>query len=309
MADQPDYRRFFLPKSETDIRLIEDPGPALKAVQHTLNRYLQSVYFFEKPHTSYGFVVGAVNDRDRRNILTNARKHLDRPYLYQLDLADFFHFVTEEMVFRVFTDPPLHFSQSLARILTKLTTFEGRLPMGAPTSPVLSNLACRRLDDTLFKYAQIHRWVYTRYSDDFSFSSQQPFTESHCKAICAIIAAEGFEINDLKTRMAGPGDEKIVTGILLSGNGDLKPDYMEGLKTEIRKLGDIVEMQHFYGVHETAWVTKMQQQVQGKIAFAGFVLGKRHPDVLDMRQQYQTAIRPPKEMFGAISWQGFHYLQ
>lgn len=109
LAQQPDYRIFFLPKSRSDVRLIEDPEPRLKFVQTTLNAYLQSVYFFEKSHASYGFIVSAINERDRRNILTNARKHLNRPYLYQVDLHDFFISSRRKWCIRYSPRPPFLF--------------------------------------------------------------------------------------------------------------------------------------------------------------------------------------------------------
>lgn len=181
--------------------------------------------------------------------------------------------------------------------------------MGAPTSPVLSNLACRALDERLYQFAGSRNWVYTRYSDDFSFSSLRPFGDKEIGLLRGIIQSEGFEINDLKTRNLGPEDEKIVTGILLSGNGALKPGYLEELADDLRKLTDIMEAQNFYGASDTEWVTKMKQQVQGKLAFAGFVLGKKSPEFIAFRQQYKAAINQPHEMHGAVSWQGFHYLQ
>jgi hypothetical protein len=308
LAQQPDYHAFYLPKARSEIRLIEDPSPPLKTVQQILNTYLQSVYFFEKSHASFGFIVSAIDQRDQRNILTNARKHLRRPYLFQVDLQDFFHSVTAEMVFQIFSGPPLQFSNSLAKILTQLTTLHGRLPMGAPTSPVLSNLACRRLDEHLFELTLAKNWVFTRYSDDFAFSAMRPFSDTDRAAIREVIESEGFEINDAKTRETGPDDEKIVTGILLRGTGDLKPTFVEELRDDIRRLAEIIETQNFYGAADTPWVGKMKQQVQGKLAFVGFVLGKRNPDFVAMRDQFRKAKKPPKEQFGAISWQGFHYL-
>lgn len=310
MAMQPRYKVFHLPKNATgDLRLIEDPAPVLKKFQNGLNYYLQSVYYFEKSYAGYGFVVNPVTDEDKRNILTNARKHLDKPWLLQFDLRDFFHFVTEQKVREVFESPPLCFREDICDLFTANTTYLGRLPMGAPTSPVLSNLACRLLDENLFELAQAKCWTYTRYADDLSFSSRRPFAKDDMQAIRDIILEQDFEVNESKTRLCGPDDEKIVTGILLRGKGELRPGFFAEVDQEVRQLGAVVEAQHFHGELRTYWVEKMKQQTRGKITFIGFVLGVRHPDYIDLRDRFYTACSPPEEEFGAVSWKGFNYLK
>lgn len=307
---QPRYKVFHLPKNEAgDLRLIEDPAPLLKKVQSTLNHYLQSAYYFEKSHAGYGFVVNPVTDEDRRNILTNARKHLGRPWLLQFDLCDFFHYVTEHKVRAVFDAPPLCFREDAVELLTAVTTYQGRLPMGAPTSPVLSNLACRELDDDLYALAEAKNWVYTRYADDLSFSAMRPFTSDESWTIRQIVRERGFQVNEQKTRACGPDDEKIVTGILLRGKGELKPGFLVEVEDELRRLAAVIAAQHYHGELSTHWVEKMKQHLRGKIAFAGFVLGKRDDAYIRLRDDYYAACAPPEEEFGAVSWKGFNYLR
>jgi hypothetical protein len=307
---QPRYKVFHLPKSVAgDLRLIEDPAPLLKKVQSTLNRYLQSAYYFEKSHAGYGFVVNPVTDEDRRNILTNARKHLGRPWLLQLDLRDFFHHVTEQKVRKIFEVPPFCFKEDITDLLTAVTTYMGRLPMGAPTSPVLSNFACRDLDDALHALATAKHWNYTRYADDLSFSSKRAFSGDELFALRQIVHDHGFVVNEQKTCLSGPEQDKIVTGILLRGKGELRPGFFADVEQDVRRLAAVVEAQHFHGELSTHWVEKMKQQVRGKIAFIGFVLGVRNAEYIRLRDDFYTACAPPEEDFGAVSWRGFNYLK
>lgn len=309
LAQRPQYRTFQVPKGrDGSYRLIEDPEPVLKQLQRRLNHYLQAIYYLEKPHASYGFVIQPHSDKDKRNILSNARRHLNNPWLIQTDLADFFHQITARHVREIFTGLPFMASPDVATLLTALTTHAGRLPMGAPTSPALSNFACRSMDEGLYALAEANGWVYSRYADDLSFSARMPLGQADLCRVVAEIERQGFRVNPEKTRLLGPEDDKIVTGILLRGNGELQPGTLEQTRQEVQQLSAVVASQHFHGELRTHWVEKMKQRLRGRIAFIGFVLGKRHPDYIALKDQYYTACSPPEELFGAVSWKVFNYL-
>jgi hypothetical protein len=307
IANQPRYKSFSIPKKDGGERHIETPSPALKKLQSQLNRYLQSVYVFEKSSAAYGFVAGVLNDDDRRNVYTNARKHLGHPYLLNLDLKDFFHAVRKQQVLDLFTGPPFHFPHDLPGILTKLCVHKGRLPMGAPTSPVLSNFACRSLDDTLIQLAESRQWVFTRYADDLSFSARQPFLPEDLDAIRACIQEARFQVNEKKLRLYGPDDVKIITGLWLSQKVELAPGYLEALDQDIARLHQVMEVQNAQGDLSTRWVEQFKIQVRGRLTFAGFVLGKRSSTYLALKDRFYAALHPPEEEFGAVNWRSFPY--
>ena len=52
--------------------------------------------------------------------------------------VDYFPTITNKQVYEMFTSNG--FSPTVSRILTKLTTYNGKVPQGAPTSPTISNL-------------------------------------------------------------------------------------------------------------------------------------------------------------------------
>jgi RNA-directed DNA polymerase len=308
VAKQPRYRAFSIPKKGGGERHIETPAPALKKVQSQLNRYLQAVYYFEKSRAAYGFIVGVRNEEDRRNVLTNAKKHLGRPYLLNLDLKDFFHSVRRTQVLSIFQGPPFHFSDDLPGVLTKLVSYKGRLPMGAPTSPVMSNLACRALDEALMQHSQGLGWVYTRYADDMSFSSLKAISDEQLEATQRLITEAAFKLNPHKVQRYGPEEVKVVTGLLLAETKvDLAPGYLDTLESDLARLQQVMDLQNFQGELNTRWVDQFRQQVQGRINFAGFVLGRRHAAYLDFKDRFYTAINPPEDEFGAVNWRSFPY--
>ncbi|MEM6966360.1 MAG: reverse transcriptase family protein [Bacteroidota bacterium] len=307
MASQPHYKTFTIPKRDGGERQIEVPGMEHKRILARLNTYLQSVYLFEKSHAAYGFIVGVTNDDDRRNVLTNARKHAGRPHLLNVDLKDFFHSVTREQVVKIFSENPFRLKRGLPDLLADLTTYQGRLPMGASTSPVLSNFACRALDDDLTKLSAAMLWVYTRYADDMSFSSKQSINTEMIHSIRQIITKHHFRINEKKVHRFGPQDEKIVTGLLVTDRVTLANGYLPQLATEIQRLKEVFWAQNEQGRLTSKWAENFKLQVRGRLNFAGFVLGRQHDAYIQMKDQYYEAIHPPEEDFNCISWRGFPY--
>lgn len=307
MASQPKYRTFTIPKRGGGERQIETPGSEQQKVLARLNRYLQSAYLLEKTAAAYGFITGVRNDDDRRNILTNAQKHAGKDYLLNIDLKDFFHSVTREQVLQIFLGPPFRFRRELPDLLADLTTYRGRLPMGTPTSPVLSNFACRELDRELTEMSDALLWSYTRYADDMSFSSNQLIAAEKVNSIRAVIIKHGFRVNERKVKIYGPEEDKIVTGLLVNKKVELAPDYLDLLKADIEQLQSVMRAQNEQGYIHTKWSEKLKQQVQGRLSFAGFVLKKRNEAYIALKDAFYTAINPPQEDFGAVNWRSFPY--
>jgi len=308
LAERGSYRTFEIPKKDGGIRQIEAPNDDLKRTLGILNRYLQSVYLFEKSSAAYGFVVGIKNDDDRRNVLTNARKHIGKPYLLNIDLADFFHSITRERILKVFTEAPFRFKRELPDVLADLCTYRDRLPMGAPTSPVLSNLVCMELDRDLTILANSLFWNFSRYADDMTFSSDTPITPDNINSLRKIIADAGFTLNEQKLKLYGPNDPKTVTGILLEDNDTtLDPSYLDLLDEEIKRLSEVIRAQNEAGQINTRWIEQLKQQIRGRMAFAGFVLKRKSDRFIEIKNAFHAAINPPNEEFGSLSWRGFPY--
>lgn len=50
----------------------------------------------------------------------------------------------------------------VATIIAQLTCFHGKLPQGAPTSPIITNLICNIFDLRIIKLAKKYKLDYTR---------------------------------------------------------------------------------------------------------------------------------------------------
>jgi hypothetical protein len=113
--------------------------------------------------------------------------------------------------------------------------FEKRnvLPQGAPTSPILTNVVCQRLDYLLSAVAIRFGLKYTRYADDITFSSMHNVYQSNSeflKELHRIIAEQGFHIKKTKTRLQKDGYRKEVTGLLVNDKVNVQKRYIKQLR-------------------------------------------------------------------------------
>lgn len=309
MALQPRYNVFRIPKKNGDFRLIEDPVDALQAVQATLNDYLQAVYWQQRSPAAYGFLVNPQGDDQPRHIETNAARHLGRPWLLNCDLLDFFHQITRERVARLFEGQPFHFKSEVAVLLADVCTFRGRCPMGAPTSPVLSNLVFAPADQDLLALAHRRGWTYSRYADDMSFSSREPMSWDDYSDIKTVVCnRHGYDFNEAKAKLYGPNDEKVITGLLLGlYEVEVPPGFIGGLTEDIRQLEAalIVQYRAGYGAHSRA-NERFRRSVEGKLRFLERIMGSAHPGLLTLEKAFNRALEPPTDL-EQRSWLDFDY--
>lgn len=237
--ESANYKMFAIKKRSGGRRFIHAVSGQLLRVQQFLNaEVLQQV----SPHpTSFAF-------HAQGGIRKCAAMHCGARWLFQYDLQDFFYNINEIDVYHIFKKlgyrPLLAFE--LARICTTTHLpkhlscllyhdvnddqqyayfnrpgFVGVLPQGAPTSPMLSNLAAVELDEKLSEYALQRGFVYTRYADDITLSAMRlPQNEAIAKinrTIIGIFRHCRFRENDKKMRIAGPGSKKVVLGLLVDG--------------------------------------------------------------------------------------------
>ena len=154
-----DYTRYTIPKRRGGTRTIDAPGDKLKTLQRRVHQRLLAGLKLNSAAT--GYVRG-------RSIVDNARPHTRQAVVINVDLADFFPSITADRVKAAWR--ALGWNDEAATALTNICTLDGRLPQGAPTSPALSNLVCRRLDARLASLLAALDGAYTRYADDLTVS-------------------------------------------------------------------------------------------------------------------------------------------
>lgn len=158
--------------------------------------------------------------------------------------------------------------------------------MGAPTSPVLSNLICIELDHRLDKLARDNKWVYTRFSDDITFSGQKRFTQGNMEAIRQMIEDHDFVLNYEKSVQTSIDGEPEVCGLALraSGKPDLSSGFVRDLKKSIKMYKYLVA-DYYKGeeIFPPDVLNRFRQHIEGQLGFVRFVKGPNHGLHLKLR--------------------------
>lgn len=222
------YQEISIPKKRGGERTLTVPHHPLKWLQRSLLTVLTHLFSCHK--CAHGFERG-------KSIVTHAKHHTGKKYVYTIDIKDFFPSITRNRVFGMLQAYPINASQPVARYLANLTCHNGCLPQGAPTSPILSNLLCRRLDSRLFKWARQNGYTYSRYADDLTFSTNNDsFPESDIAFIDDIIRDEGFEVNDDKRRLQPYYERQMVTGLVVNEKVNLPREKLRGLRALLHNI-------------------------------------------------------------------------
>jgi len=230
------YGDIVRPKRTGGRRVLSSPEPILMDVQRWILRNALASLPLDDACYAY---------RSGRSVVQCAKQHVGARWLVKLDLHDFFGSVTEKHAYGAFRNrgyAPL-VSQELARLCTRVAGVAhrgsaedykrypvirsyvvrdmGTLPQGAPTSGALANYAASEMDRALASLADTEGMLYTRYSDDLTFSTALSFGRESAarvvrKAYDAIIGA-GFTPHFKKTAVVPPGARRIVLGLVVEG--------------------------------------------------------------------------------------------
>lgn len=219
------YTAFTRAKQDGGRRTIHAPVPPLKFVQRRiLDRILNWV---ELPDCVHGF-------RRGRSLVTGAREHVGKEMVLRMDIEDFFPSIHFGRVLGAFRS--LEFSKKHSFLLAKLTTVDGVLPQGAPTSPGIVNLICRKLDRRLAGAARKRGVAYTRYADDMAFSGAADEVKRMVPFVKKVLAEEGFKVSAKKLRLMRRGRRQVVTGVVVNAKPSAPRYYRRWLRAVLHRL-------------------------------------------------------------------------
>lgn len=276
------YHRFEIAKGKEKTRIINAPDERLKHLQRRISLLLDQLYRVRNP--VHGFVA-------RKSVKTNALAHLRKRFLLNIDLKDFFPSITENRIVGILES--LGIGPRVAQIIARLCCHNGCLPQGAPSSPVLSNMICFRLDKELLAFAKGVRCIYTRYADDITFSSHQPMTavfeapvpppghfppELLASAFRDTFASNGFTINPEKAHYADRHSRRMVTGLKVNELLNVDRRYVRNIRAalySVHTLGKEAAQKKFATHH--GGTCDLAAHLEGKINWLRYIRGQSDP--------------------------------
>lgn len=285
------YSAFEIPKSAGGTRKILAPISPLKIVQRKLAQVLYSVY---SPRPSVqGFAQGC-------SIVSNARKHQKRRFVFNVDLKDFFPSINFGRVRGMFMAHPYQRNSGVATVLAQICCHNNQLPQGAPTSPIISNMICAKLDSELQRLAKKWKCTYSRYADDITFSTNlRKFPTAIAspmettggehwapgEELEKLILSNGFQINQNKVRLSDQFGRQEVTGLTTNRFPNVTRTYIREIRAMLydwRMRGHEEANKRFQEIYFRKYrqggrVPKFKDHVRGRIEFIGMVRGTNDP--------------------------------
>lgn len=216
------YVSYEIPKRNGGVRLISHPAREVKLLQRALIRTLLDDLPIHSAATAY---------RKGKSILDNAKPHATSGPILKLDLKEFFPSIrsADWVKYCERTGCLSDYEEILlsSHLLFRREKYQRvmRLAIGAPSSPILSNILMYDFDHQILEAVSKNKVIYTRYADDMTFSAPRTGhltgVMRDVAQVIRLIKSPKLSINAEKTTYATKKYHRSVTGITLTNDGNL----------------------------------------------------------------------------------------
>lgn len=242
------YVEFEILKKSGDARQIKAPTKKLKHLQRRLADLLNECFDEicnenkKRKSLSHGF-------RKDHSIITNARNHRNKRYVFNIDLHDFFPSINFGRVRGFFIkNHNLNLKPKVATVIAQIACHDNELPQGSPCSPIISNLIGHLLDIRMVNLAKRAKCTYSRYADDLTFSTNKKnFPERIAiiknendwiagRSLTKEIEKVGFSINAEKSSMQYKTARQMTTGLIVNEKVNIRREYYKTARSMCYEL-------------------------------------------------------------------------
>lgn len=253
-------------------RIIDNPQGLLKEIQKRINdRILSSIGLPD-------YVVGGVKGKRPSD---HPQRHINKPVVVTMDVKDCFPSITNKMIFDIW-HKQLGCSSEIARLATKLTTRVGHLPLGAPTSLALSNLALRPCLERIGAIAKANGLVMGQYVDDLAFSGDN-LLDNFITTVVLEFQRHGFKINRKKVLVMRSNETQLVTKKVVNRKVSIPLGERNRVRAALHALEKVNTEDRNY--------CKQYRSVKGRISN----LKEFHPNLAEKMLDRFNLLREPAE--------------
>lgn len=227
------YKEFSIKKRSGGERIIRQPTPFIKNIQRAIVE--TALNDIDSSDFSMAYEKG-------RSIKDNALIHVGAEFLLKMDFKDFFPSIKPSDLFRALDDFGYELNDLDRMFLSRYLFVEVEslleLSIGAPSSPVVSNLVMKNFDIAVGEFCHGNSIRYSRYADDLTFSGcsyeDLKKVEAHVVRTISLDDKSNLLVNEEKTRFVGKGRSQRVTGVILTHDGSISVG--RNLRKKIRGL-------------------------------------------------------------------------
>lgn len=256
-----DVRVYTTRKQRGGYREVCQPNDdGLLRLQKRLKEFIDRKVLSSHPSV-HGFTRG-------RSTVSNAKVHLGAKAVLTVDISNFFASIARSEVIASLQENGANIQ--VADAIANVCTYNGVLATGFSTSPVISNLVFRPLDDTFDSFAGSNCVIYSRYADDLTFSGDEA-TDDMLAFISEALSSRGFLVDPKKVRFQRKGHRQVVTGFAIQDARQLRVS-----KWQKKALRHELYCSETYGLEDQAHFREMSEEefrihLRGKINYLAAV--------------------------------------
>ena len=244
------------PKERGGFRKICKPSFRLKQIQRTINKKIL------QPIPLPPFLHGAVKGKSTKGL---AQQHIGKPFILTVDIRDFYPNIHYSRILRIFHD--IGCSDSIAKLLTKLCTYDGCLAQGFPTSSSLANLALARVAPRIKGIEKHHQVKVGSWQDDLIISGGYRI-RALFSLVERIMRQEGFVLHlGEKKQLMIRGQRQQIVGYVVNVKVNVSREYYRNLRMTIH----LCKVKGIAAIAGEMPVEKFRKSLRGRIQYVAEV--------------------------------------
>lgn len=186
----------------------------LSKIQQAINKVIFGAVFFPE------YLHGSIKDKENpRTYISAAKVHAGARLIISEDVSNFFGCIGEDLVKKMWLYL-FNFSPEVGELLTRLTTYAGIVPQGAPTSSYIANLILWDKEPEFVEKLNGLGMEYTRYVDDIVISSttmvSDPDKKGAISGVFSMLSSKGLRPNRRKHKVMSGSNRMEVHNITLN---------------------------------------------------------------------------------------------